>query len=100
MDAMQDSYESFGCQAANLSSATDRSGLLHVWCGDPLQSQVIVHRDLNVLLRTQIALRGLDRAVSQEELDLLQIPAVLAAELGASTTEVVGAEALDPDLLG
>jgi hypothetical protein len=37
--------------------------------------------------------------VAEEEFDLLQIPAVLAAELGAGTAEVVGAEALDADLL-
>ena len=51
-------------------------------------SQVIVHRDLNVLLRTQIALSGLDRRVPEEELDLLEVTAILPAELGASTTEM------------
>jgi hypothetical protein len=35
----------------------------------------------------------------QQELDLFEIAAVLAAELGAGAAEVVGAEALDPDLL-
>jgi len=35
----------------------------------------------------------------QQEFDLLQIPAILPAELGAGTAEVVGAEVLDPDLL-
>jgi hypothetical protein len=38
--------------------------------------------------------------VSEQELDLLEIPAVLAAELGAGTAQVVGAEVFDPDLLG
>jgi hypothetical protein len=37
--------------------------------------------------------------VSQQELDLLQIPAILAAEFGAGAAEVVGAEVLDADLL-
>jgi hypothetical protein len=36
----------------------------------------------------------------QEKLDLFEIPAVLAAELGAGTAQVVGAEAFDADLFG
>jgi hypothetical protein len=35
----------------------------------------------------------------KQEFDLLEIPAVLPAQLGAGATEVVGAEVLDPDLL-
>jgi hypothetical protein len=38
--------------------------------------------------------------VAEQELDLLEIAAVLPAVLGAGTTQVVGAEVLDPDLLG
>ena len=45
-----------------------------------LQSQVVVHRDLNILLRPQIAFGRLDGGVPQQELDLLEIPAVLPAE--------------------
>jgi len=37
--------------------------------------------------------------VPQEELDLLEIPAILAAKLGAGAAEIVGAEVLDADLL-
>jgi hypothetical protein len=37
--------------------------------------------------------------VAEEELDLLEVAAILPAELGAGTTQIVGAEALDPDLL-
>jgi hypothetical protein len=37
--------------------------------------------------------------VPEQELDLLEIAAVLAAELGASAAEVMGAELLDPYLL-
>jgi hypothetical protein len=66
---------------------------------ESLESQVIVHRDLDILFRAQIAFRGLDGGVPQQEFDLLQITAVLAAELGAGTAEVVSAEALDADLL-
>ncbi len=64
-----------------------------------LQSQVVVHRDLDILLGAQIAFGGLDRGVPEQEFDLLQIPAVLPAELGAGAAQVVGAEVLDPDLL-
>jgi hypothetical protein len=42
----------------------------------------------------------LDGRVAELELDLLEIPAILPAQLGASPTEVVSAEVLDPDLLG
>jgi hypothetical protein len=42
----------------------------------------------------------LDGRVAEQELDLLVIPAILPAQLGASPTEVVSAEVLDPDLLG
>jgi hypothetical protein len=37
--------------------------------------------------------------VPEQELDLREIPAILAAQLGASPTEVVSSEVLDPDLL-
>jgi hypothetical protein len=43
----------------------------------PLQSKVVVHRDLDILLGAQIALGGLDGRVPQQELDLLQVAAVL-----------------------
>jgi hypothetical protein len=65
-----------------------------------LKPQIIIHRDLDVLLRPQIAFGGLDRGMPEQELDLLQIPAILAAELGAGAAQVVGAEVLVPDLFG
>jgi hypothetical protein len=37
--------------------------------------------------------------VPEQELDLLQIPAILAAEFGASAAQVMSAEVLDSDLL-
>jgi hypothetical protein len=37
--------------------------------------------------------------VPEQELDLFQIPAAFPAQLRAGPAEVVGAEALDPDLL-
>ena len=65
-----------------------------------LQSNPIIHRDGDLLLGSQVALRRLDRRVPQQELDLLQIAAGLAAELRAGPPQIVGAEALDADLLG
>jgi hypothetical protein len=56
---------------------------------ESLQSQVIVDRDLDILLRPQIAFGGLDRRVPQQEFDLLQIPAILPAQLGAGAAQVV-----------
>lgn|GEM_PF-4800685 len=50
-----------------------------------LQTEAIVHGNCNLLLRSQVALRGLNRRVSQQKLDLLQIPATLPAELRAGT---------------
>ena len=64
-----------------------------------LQSQVVVHRDLDILLRPEIAFGRLDRGMAEEEFDLLEIPAAFPAEFGAGATEVVGAEVLEPDLL-
>jgi hypothetical protein len=54
---------------------------------DLLQPQVIVHRDLDILLRPKIAFRGLDGGVPEQEFDLLEIPAVLPTQLGAGATE-------------
>jgi hypothetical protein len=51
---------------------------------------------ISILLRPQVALGGLDGGVAEQELDLLQIAAVLAAEFCAGTAQVVGAEVLDP----
>jgi hypothetical protein len=83
-------------------SIQDTSGRAYANRGahpESLQSQVIVDRDLDILFGAQIAFGGLDRGVPQQELDLLQIAAILPAELGAGAAQIVGAEALDPDLL-
>ena len=64
----------------------------------PLQSQIIIHSNGDLLIGTEIPLSSLDRRVAEQEFDLLQIPAVLAAEFGAGAAQVVGAEALNPDL--
>jgi hypothetical protein len=64
----------------------------------PLQPQVVVYGNLDILLRPEIAFGRLDRGMAQEEFDLLEVPATLPAELGAGTAQVVSAEVLDPDL--
>jgi hypothetical protein len=51
------------------------------------------------MLGTEIAFGRLYRGVAEQEFDLLQIPAVLPAELGASTAEVVSAEVFNADLV-
>ena len=64
-----------------------------------LKPQIIIDSNGDLPIGAQVALRCLNRRVPQEELDLLQIPAALAAQLGASPSQVVSPEALDPDLL-
>src|SRR5437016_5126867 len=63
------------------------------------KSEIVVHGDLDLLLRPQIPLGGLDRGVPEQELDLLQIAAAFAAELGTGSAQVVSTEVLDSDLL-
>jgi hypothetical protein len=53
-----------------------------------LQSQVVVHRDLDILFGAERTLGGLDGRVPEQELDLFQIPSVLPAELGAGAAQV------------
>jgi hypothetical protein len=48
-----------------------------------LEAQTIIDRYRQFLLGPKIPLRGLDRGVTEQELDLLEIAAVLAAERGA-----------------
>ena len=61
--------------------------------------QIIIHRDSYLLIGAQIPLGGLDRGVAEQELDLLQIAAAFAAELGTGSAQVVSTEVLDSDLL-
>ena len=63
-----------------------------------LQPDRVIHSDSDLLFRPEIPLGGLDGRVPEQELDLLEIAARLAAELGAGAPEVMGAEVLDADL--
>jgi hypothetical protein len=63
------------------------------------KAQIVVHGNDDLLVGAQIALGGLNRRVTEQELDLLQIATALPAQLGAGTTQVMGTEVLDPDLL-
>ena len=64
------------------------------------QTPSIVHGDSNLLLGAKVTLGRLDRRVSEQELDLFQIPTRFAAQFCASPAQVMGAEVLNPDLLG
>jgi hypothetical protein len=59
-----------------------------------LQSEVVVYDDLDLLLGAEVAFRRLDGGVAEQELDLFDISAVLAAELmgwsAASTPRFLG----------
>jgi hypothetical protein len=52
------------------------------------------------LLRPQVPLGGLDRGMAEEQLDLLQLPARLAAEFGAGPAQVVRRELAQSGGLG
>jgi hypothetical protein len=69
------------------------------WTPFDSKHQIIVHSDLDILLGVQIPFGGLDGRVPEQKLDLLEIPAALAAEFGTGATKVMSAKVLDPDLL-
>lgn len=64
------------------------------------QSHKLSFTAMDVLLRPKIALGRLDRRVPEQELNLLQVPAGLAAQFRTRTPQVMGAEPLDPDFAG
>jgi hypothetical protein len=55
-----------------------------------LQSEFVVDGDLDILLRSQVPFRHLDGRVPEQELDLLEIAATLAAQLDVSLSELFG----------
>ena len=50
----------------------------------------IIHGMPEILLAAEIALRGLDRCVPQQELNLLNLPTTVMAQFRASPPEIVG----------
>src|SRR6202041_1567614 len=48
------------------------------------QPQIVIHRHGNLLIGPKVALRRLDGRVSEQKLNLVQIAAALAAQLGTS----------------
>jgi hypothetical protein len=63
------------------------------------ESQIVIHRDCDLLLRFQVPLRGLYRRVPEQQFNLLKVGTVLTAEFGTRTAQVVRAEVFDPNLL-
>jgi len=61
------------------------------------QPQVVIDGDGYLLLGTEVAFGRLDGCVAEQELDLLQVAAVLAAEFRAGTAQIMCAETLDTD---
>ena len=53
------------------------------------EADAVVHGSANSLLATEMALRRLNRAVTQKEMDLVQLASGLAAQAGASPPEVM-----------
>jgi hypothetical protein len=60
-----------------------------------LNSDPVVHGRPNSLLAAEVPFRGLNRNMTKEELDLLQLPSCRVAEPGASPAEVVWCQLVD-----
>ena len=61
------------------------------------QPQVVIDGDGDFLLGAEVAFGRLDGGVAEQELDLFEVSAVLAAEFRAGATQIVGPETLDTD---
>src|SRR5205809_90459 len=67
-----------------------RRGRLGVHTYTHPQLDLIVWRVNQILLGPEVSLRGLDRSVSQEKLDLFKLAPGRPAQLCAGTTQVIG----------
>ena len=57
---------------------------------DPREDlEPVVHRLTQVLFASQVALRGLDRDMAEQELNLFQFAAVAVAQLGTGPSQVM-----------
>jgi len=65
----------------------------------PSEPEIVIHSHDDLLLGAQVAFGRLDGGVPQQKLDLFEVAARLPTELRAGPAQVMGAEALDPDLL-
>lgn len=57
--------------------------------------QPIIHCPAEVLLATDVALRGLDRRMTEKKLDLFQFPSGRMAQASARPTEIMRSERLN-----
>src|SRR5271156_1351144 len=64
------------------------------------EPKIVIHGHDDLLLGAEVTLGRLDRRMPQQKFNLFEVAARLPAELGACPAEVVGPEALDPNLLG
>src|SRR5271170_7455756 len=62
------------------------------------EPKIVIHGHDDLLLGAEVALGRLDRRMPQQKFNLFEVAARLPAELGAGAAEVVGPEALDPNL--
>jgi hypothetical protein len=77
----------------------DRFNLHSVWLRIRPEVKAIVDRMPEILLAAQIAFRGLDGCVTQQELNLLQFATDGVAQLRAGSPQLVGCNVLQPRLL-
>jgi hypothetical protein len=64
--------------------------------GIGFDSQSVVYSGSELLFASEVALRGLDGDVSEQELDLIQFAAGEMAETGAGAPQVVRGQLVDP----
>ncbi|HEV2381014.1 MAG TPA: hypothetical protein VG206_14635 [Terriglobia bacterium] len=64
--------------------------------GPPARTDPVVDGAAQLLLAPEVTLGGLDRDVTEQKLDLIQLAAGSTAEPGRRTAEVVRRELLDP----
>jgi hypothetical protein len=78
-----------------------RDRVIHLWPLRRVQSEVeeVIHRMAKILFTSEIAFRGLHRSMSQQELNLLQFPTAIMAQLRAGSPQIMRGNVLQPGLL-
>jgi hypothetical protein len=84
--AAADSYPDF-----TINMTPEKSGYRQVrlWPKIWLKTNLVVHGRNEPLTRAEIALRGFDRSVTEQELDLLQFSSSSMAQAGTRTAQVM-----------